>query len=316
MRTPVALCILTLIFMVPGVNAASMQDSFPDVTFKAFNQFVNANFDTKVSLATVLMVLFTMTDNTDLLNLHARQKHPTCDGEYASNTTGWMKSLARGIKVRLQSDIKILFTKSQFAQCAKEDDTITSLALKLDVLAEVLGLSPYDSQGAFQTKLHPVSYDAIQSVKTICPASVECEDIKCEPCGLLQATKIRDVPKVKLITGISVYHNVAVLSGKCSKCKSIYYADHEHVMKSNGDSIKVYLNTAQYLKIGREIWVDRVFSKCPFDIMKAPKIPDACNWGIPGYALPYKFYMPFERFRICHFAIKSRGCCHLWHMNM
>ncbi|KAF8871465.1 hypothetical protein BD779DRAFT_1613941 [Infundibulicybe gibba] len=211
--------------MVPGVNAASMQDSFPDVTFKAFNQFVNANFDTKVSLATVLMVLFTMTDNTDLLNLHARQKHPTCDGEYASNTTGWMKSLARGIKARLQSDIKILFTKSQFAQC--------------------VSLSPYDSQGAFQTKLHPVSYDAIQSVKTICPASVECEDIK--------STKIRDVPKVKLITGTSVYHNVAVLSGKCSKCKSIYYADHEHVMKSNGDSIR-------YLKIGREIWVDRVFS--------------------------------------------------------
>ncbi|KAF8892717.1 hypothetical protein BD779DRAFT_1468376 [Infundibulicybe gibba] len=105
MRTPVALCILTLIFMVPGVNAASMQDSFPDVTFKAFNQFVNANFDTKVSLATVLM----------------------------------------------------------FAQCAKEDDTITSLALKLDILAEVLDLSPYDSQGVFQTKLHPVSYDAIQS---------------------------------------------------------------------------------------------------------------------------------------------------------
>ncbi|KAF8876477.1 hypothetical protein BD779DRAFT_1789862 [Infundibulicybe gibba] len=55
MRTPVALCILTLIFMVPGVNAASMQDSFPNVTFKAFNQFVNANFDTKVSLATVLI---------------------------------------------------------------------------------------------------------------------------------------------------------------------------------------------------------------------------------------------------------------------
>ncbi|KAF8870104.1 hypothetical protein BD779DRAFT_1456000 [Infundibulicybe gibba] len=259
MRIP-QIWILALMFMIPGVNAASVQDSFPDVTFKAFNQFVNANFDDKISLATVLMVLFTMTDNTDLLNLHARQKHPTCDGEYASNTTGWMKSLARRIKAQLQGNTKILFTKSQFAQCAKEDDIITSLASKLDALAEVLDLTPYDSQGAFQTKLHPVSYDAIQSVKTICPTSFECEDTKCEPRGLLQATKIRDIPIVKLIKGTSIYYNAAVLSGKCSKCKSIYYADHESIIKSNDNSVRVYLNTAQYLKIGREIWVDRVFS--------------------------------------------------------
>ncbi|KAF8870855.1 hypothetical protein BD779DRAFT_1454802, partial [Infundibulicybe gibba] len=194
MRIPQILWILALMFIIPGVNAASVQDSFPDVTFKAFNQFVNANFDDKISLATVLMVLFTMTDNTDLLNLHARQKHPTCDGEYASNTTGWIKSLARRIKAQLQGNTKILFTKFQLAQCTKEDDIITSLASKLDVLAEVLDLTPYDTHG------------------------------------------------------------------KCSKCKSIYYADHESVMKSNDNSVRVYLNTAQYLKIGREIWVDRVFS--------------------------------------------------------
>ncbi|KAF8876471.1 hypothetical protein BD779DRAFT_1449392 [Infundibulicybe gibba] len=259
MRIPQILWILALMFMIPGVNAASVQDSFPDVTFKAFNQFVNANFDDKISLATVLMVLFTMTDNTDLFNLHARQKHPTCDGEYASNTTRWIKSLAHRIKAQLQGNTKILFTKFQLTQCTKEDDIITSLASKLDVLA-VLDLTPYDSHGTFQNKLHPVSYNAIQSVKTICPASFECEDTECEPRGLLQATKIRDILTVKLIKGTSIYYNVAVLSGKCSKCKSIYYADHESVMKSNDNSVRVYLNTAQYLKIGREIWVDRVFS--------------------------------------------------------
>ena len=76
-------------------------------------------------------------------------------------------------------------------------------------------------------KLWPVSYQEITAIHLICPQSMECEDIKCDPCSLHQSTRDRDLPKVTLIKGNKIYKNVAVISGKCPKCETIYYADHE-----------------------------------------------------------------------------------------
>ena len=56
---------------------------------------------------------------------------------------------------------------------------------------------------------------------------MQCEDIKCDLRGLLQAMRECDIPKVTLIKGNKIYKNVAVLSGRCSKCETLYYADHE-----------------------------------------------------------------------------------------
>lgn len=61
--------------------ATSDMQTFPDITFKVFSDFITQNFSSKVSLATVLLVLFSMTENPDLLNLHARQKNPRVQGE-------------------------------------------------------------------------------------------------------------------------------------------------------------------------------------------------------------------------------------------
>ena len=62
-----------------------------------------------------------------------------------------------------------------------------------------------------------------------------------------------------MIKGTQIYDNVHVLSGKCTQCKTKYYADHETSI-SNGPRKRFYLNHAKYLKIGQGIWVDRVFS--------------------------------------------------------
>ncbi|KAF8810538.1 hypothetical protein BYT27DRAFT_7014633, partial [Phlegmacium glaucopus] len=78
--------------------------------------------------------------------------------------------------------------------------------------------------------------------------------------GLRQSTRDRDIPKVTLITGNIAYKNVAVLSGKCPRCDTIYYADHESLDKHTDNPQKVYLNSAKYLKVGKGVWVDRVFS--------------------------------------------------------
>jgi hypothetical protein len=64
---------------------------------------------------------------------------------------------------------------------------------------------------------------------------------------------------VTLVKGSKIYDNVHVLSGKCTYCKTKYYADHES-SDANGTQMRFYLNSAKYLKIGQSVWVDRIFS--------------------------------------------------------
>ena len=82
------------------VSAAPDHNPYSDITFQAFSQFVEQNFSSKVSLATVLVVLFTTTSNPDLLNLHARQQNPL-QGEHGQTITGWMKALACALEENL-----------------------------------------------------------------------------------------------------------------------------------------------------------------------------------------------------------------------
>jgi hypothetical protein len=68
--------------------------------------------------------------------------------------------------------------------------------------------------------------------------------------------------KVTFIKGTKIYDKVFVLSGRCPKCHTKYYADHESVLQSESSNTwrRFYLNSAKSLKIGQQLWVDRVFS--------------------------------------------------------
>ena len=62
---------------VPGVHAAiTDQTPFPKISFQQFSNFINGNFSPNISLATVLLLLFSLIKNPELLNLHAQQVHP------------------------------------------------------------------------------------------------------------------------------------------------------------------------------------------------------------------------------------------------
>lgn len=249
---------LLAVICIPTVAATPEQSPFPDITFKAFSAFVNSNFSSKVSLATVLLVLFTMTDNPDLLSLHARQQYPLCPGEKNTKLSAWIKTLARGLCDRLgEQDVKRLFKKhEQFME-----DKVPALAEKLDECAKLLDLTPYDQNGNYTGKLKQVSHEQIQPVLVICPNSVNCEDVRnCEPRGLLKSTDIRDVSAATLIKGTTIHKNVIVLGGECTKCHTIYQADHEHISNPGTEASRVYVNSAKYLKIGQHTWVDRTFS--------------------------------------------------------
>ena len=69
------LFVLWILACLPMVSAEPEFDNFPDVTFKVFSDFVQQQFAEDVSLATVLIVLFSLTSNPDLLGLHSRQQH-------------------------------------------------------------------------------------------------------------------------------------------------------------------------------------------------------------------------------------------------
>lgn len=179
---------LLAVICIPTVAAAPEQSPFPDITFKAFSAFVNSNFSSKVSLATVLLVLFTMTDNPDLLSLYACQQHPLCPGEKNTRLSAWIKTLAHGLCDRLgEQDVKCLFKKHERSM----EDKVPALAEKLDECAKLLDLTPYDQNGNYTGKLKQVSHEQIQPVLVICPNSVNCEDVRnCEPRGLLISTYI------------------------------------------------------------------------------------------------------------------------------
>ena len=67
-----------------------------------------------------------------------------------------------------------------------------------------------------------------------------------------------------VVKGSDIYQNVPVLAGQCSKCKTLYSADHETLSEAVSEeetrNRRIYLNSAKYLKFGQSIWVDRVFS--------------------------------------------------------
>lgn len=154
----------------------------------------------------------------------------------------------------------ILFKQHEIADNSTESQKISLIGEKLHDLAKTLKMYPYNNKNRFLGKLKTVSYESIQGAQVICPDTVVCQTSACNPRSLLQMTKTRDIPRVTLIKGTSVYENVQVLTGHCPNCDTRYLSDHERALSDNNKWTRVYLNSAKYLKVGQNIWVDRVFS--------------------------------------------------------
>src|ERR1700729_3062192 len=137
-----------LMGLLPFVSAAPNDDPFSGITFKAFSEFVEQHFSSKISLTTVLVVLFTMTNNPDLLNLHARQQHPLPD-ERLQNISGWLKALARALDGKLGQDTDRLFQTTDNFSNLENDPRDSAIATKLDLLYKLLDLSAYDDESVF-----------------------------------------------------------------------------------------------------------------------------------------------------------------------
>jgi len=171
---------IVLLLLCPGANAALNEQPFPDIPFKVFNTFIEENFSSKVTLATILMLLFTLTENIDLLNLHPQQQNPQLSEEKRVHLSSWIKSLGREIqKKTTDKKFKTLFKKSDSLNSISENQIISTLGTKLNSLANVLGLNSFGSDGKLIQKLQPISKTEIQPILIICPLSSVCSDKKC-----------------------------------------------------------------------------------------------------------------------------------------
>jgi hypothetical protein len=126
---------------MPFVSASPKTQPFPDLSFKDFIAFVEQTFGSKITLATVLLLLFTMTENPELLNLHARQQHPI-EGENKTVASGWIRAWSHAVIHQLKNDIKTVFRCGEYH--SKQIRQVTKLSTKLDEFAKLLNLTPYD----------------------------------------------------------------------------------------------------------------------------------------------------------------------------
>ena len=244
---------------MPLVSAAQDTQPFPNISFRNFSNFVTQAFHPDIPLATVLLVLFTLTDNTDLLNLHGRQQNPQYDNENSTLATGWIRALSRDLIHRLGGQLELIFLEGQCPE--RRLNQITQVAKKLDTLSKELSLNPF-SNGIFRRKLLPVSYNEIRGTPVICTSSMYCMNAHCERRALLQTSKLQDIPLVTLVKDNTVYYQVPVLTGKCTACSTTYHGDRERFKDDRYDKWNdCYLNSAKYLKVGQSVWVDRIFGQ-------------------------------------------------------
>ncbi|KJA12989.1 hypothetical protein HYPSUDRAFT_111078, partial [Hypholoma sublateritium FD-334 SS-4] len=241
---------------------------FPDIKFSLFSEFVQTQFSSDISLGSVLCVLFSLTGNPELLNLHARQKNPKCKNETISKANGWIKSLSHAIEAKLNEKAMHLIPNNQQAGVTLKSSSYTTPVIgKLDALINILSLNPYKNHKRVKI-LSPITYEEIYGVPILCPITSSCTTKDCNGRALLQITKTRDIPTVILIKGTAIYKNAIVLTGQCTSCKTIYMADHESYQAHlNEDKKKVHLNKARFLKLGSNIWADRTFATTTMNAM-------------------------------------------------
>jgi hypothetical protein len=137
---------ILLMGLIPVVSASPNHEALSNITFQTFAEFIEENFSSTVSLATVLVTLFTISDNSDLLNLHSRMQHPKM-GERGQTITAWIKALACALKEKLgENNTKRLFKRSEEMSDLDNEQLNQGLAVKLDALYQLLDISPYNDQ--------------------------------------------------------------------------------------------------------------------------------------------------------------------------
>jgi len=264
--SPIFLALLWL-SCLPLVLAA-LTTPFPRIPFKVFSTFIDNNFGSDISLATVLLIFLSLIENPELLNLHARQKHP-CPNEQPKPLSAWIRSLSQQLYFAIPSSFQSTLISGP-TQTTSQPKSVLAFAKKLDQFITLLGLSPYENN-IFKGELQVVSQNPIQPVHLICPINMECTTLACQSHFLKLNTRSRDIPLVTLLQGSAVITNAAVLTAECTSCKSLYTADTKRYYQSPNAKVRtnLYLNPARYLQVRSNTWAAWSFSNAVINGMQS-----------------------------------------------
>ena len=165
-QLPFMVQLLVWMAFIPQVYAS--QRDFPNISFQSFNSFISSTFHPDISLSTVLFLLFSLTENSDLLNLHSRQQQQIFTSEKVINYTGWMSALVNAVLNQLDEEaISHLFLNSD-----PENDCNKLLGGKVHAMAQKLKLLPYTKSNHFKPgRVQPISHNKIKPVHLLCPTT-------------------------------------------------------------------------------------------------------------------------------------------------
>jgi hypothetical protein len=209
------LVVVVFMLFLPSVGATPAT-AFPDIPFATFSQLIQDQFGPHIKLTTVLIILFSLTSNTDLLNLHARQKHPSEEREITQRVSGWMKAFVWSLQDHLGNTITdTLFKPSDNMLGLSRDARITNIGRKMDSLVDTLQLTPY-AGGRQRAWLGRIP--GITPVRLLCPNTAECLTPHCGR-ALHQVVREKHVSHVTLCEGTTVHQKVALLTGGCTMCQ-------------------------------------------------------------------------------------------------
>ena len=108
--------------LVSYTYAAPSQQAFPNISFNTFSAAITSSFGSNISIATVLAILFTLTENADLLNLHFHQQHPEFSGENRVQVSGWITALVNALMAKLGTKrTETLFSQEEVLQGLDEN---------------------------------------------------------------------------------------------------------------------------------------------------------------------------------------------------
>ena len=164
--------------LIPPVYAS--QQDFPNISFQSFSLFISSTFHHDISLATVLLLLFSLTENTDLLNLHSCQGQKLYPSERASKHNGWMNALVSALCSQIDEET----SSHLFLTSNHEADHDKILGNKLHNMAQMLKLLPYTKSNKYKSNhVEPISNDRIKPVHILCPKTFTCTTATCNPCS-------------------------------------------------------------------------------------------------------------------------------------
>ena len=105
----------------------------------------------------MLFLLFSLTENTDLLNIHFCQQQQYLT-EKVTICTGWMSALVNVLCDQLDEEtISQMFSNSKSKENTKE---LIGDKLDVQVMAQKLKLLPYTKSGQFKSKhIQPISHN-------------------------------------------------------------------------------------------------------------------------------------------------------------